>query len=87
MRVFITKYAVSKTGIFERDAEDVGDDMVRVSGDRSKYEFDAYYHKPDWHLTREDAVKQARKQIHAKIHSLYRQAEKLRERLASREFD
>jgi hypothetical protein len=87
MRVFITKYAASKTGIFEKDAEDVGNDIVLVRGDRSKGEFDSYYHKPDWHLAREDAVKQARIQIHVKITSLDRQAERLRDRLASREFD
>ena len=73
MRVFITKYALTK-GIIETEAKDIGDDMIEIVG-----KYPIYYHKDgrEWHKTKESAIKKAEEMRQKKIASLKKQIEKL----------
>lgn len=73
MKVFITKYALSN-GITENDAETTqtnGMIMVKFNN------YNQYFHKPDWHLTIDEAKAQAEKMRVAKIKSLNKSIAKL----------
>lgn len=74
MKVWITRYALT-TGITEVEAEDCGDDMIRV---REGSGF-LFYHKEgrDWHRTKESAVAKAEEMRQKKITSLKKQIDKL----------
>lgn len=71
MRVYITKYAMTKGIIVRDDAVLVEGGMIKIPG-----QFSAYYHKPDWHTSARDAVVQAEKMLRARIASLERSLEK-----------
>lgn len=75
MKVWITKYALTK-GIIETEAEDCGDDMVRV---HNKGYCDSYYHKEgnEWHRTKQSAISKAEEMRKKKIESLKKQIRKL----------
>jgi hypothetical protein len=70
VKVYITKYALTK-GIQEAEASQVEPTMIRVG-------VATYYHKPDWHENRKDAVVRAVKMRNEKIDSLRCQIIKLR---------
>ena len=69
MKVFITKYALTK-GIIEAEAEHLGDGMARVGR--------SYYHGKDWHKTRRDAIIDARDRRTRKIASLEKQLKRVK---------
>lgn len=74
-KVWITKYALTQ-GITEatdvRVCSDVNENMIDAGRSR-------YFHKPDWHETREAAVERAEKMRLARIKAHERAVEKLRE--------
>lgn len=74
MRVYITKYALTM-GIIVAEAENVGDDMVRVRGAGTR---DAYYHGKEWCQTRTEAAKRAKALRGAKIRSLTKSLERVK---------
>lgn len=73
MQVFLTKYALTQ-GILEVEAEaTTGLDVIRVKmGGYSNY-----YHKNDWHLTREEALLRAEQMRQTRIASLKKSIAKL----------
>ena len=75
MKVWITKYALT-SGIIETEAEECGDDMVRVHNSTF---CDSYYHKEgrEWHRTKESAIAKAEEMRKKKIDSLQKQIKKL----------
>lgn len=72
MRVWITKYALSK-GIFECEAEVCSDINPAMIDARSH----GYYHGHDWHRSYDAAVVRAEDMRRAKIKSLEKQLAKL----------
>ena len=73
MRVFITKYALTK-GIYEADVrkcEGCPDMVVEQSG------WGNYWQKGQWHLTREEAVDRARVMQASKLRALRQQIRKI----------
>jgi len=76
MKVYITKYALTK-GILEKEeaevCKDTSLDMISV---HSRYT--EYYHKPDWHESKEEAIEQAEKMRERKIKNLEKQINKLK---------
>ena len=72
MKVWISRYALSE-GIFETQAE-LSRDFPDMISERPSY---AHYHKPDWHETKEEAIKRAEQMRIKKIASLKKQIEKL----------
>lgn len=73
MKVWITKYALTK-GVSEKEAEiSTFSSMCTIT---TEWGLD-YYHKPDWHESREDALAQAEKMRTARIDSLKKQIAKL----------
>jgi hypothetical protein len=75
LNVWITKYALT-LGIFNRDVEhclDISDNMV--SDITNKY--NQCWHKPDWHLTKEEAIARAEDMRVQKIKSLNKAIKKL----------
>jgi len=77
MKVWITKYALTQ-GIFEVDGEAKESSTLLYVPKIRLGTFDAYYHKPDWHETKEEAVAQAEKMRVAKLKSLEKQVAKIR---------
>ena len=78
MKVFITKYALTK-GIFEKEAEvctGISDDFIRVN-DACGYHSGEYYNGDDWHTTKEDAIQKAEDMQQKKIIALNKQIIKL----------
>jgi hypothetical protein len=73
MKVWITKYALT-SGIREEEAEEVGNDMVRVRGEV----FDSYFHLNEWHKTEELARSHVVLMIRSKLASLRKQEAKLK---------
>lgn len=71
---FITKYALTD-GIVEVVVEDCFNASSAMVGDMNNSL--VYYHKPDWHRTREGAVERAEKMRQAKILSVKKQLDKL----------
>jgi hypothetical protein len=76
MKVFITKYALTK-GILEKEVErtSISDRMVNEVGNGTRWR--QSYHKPHWHETKEEAVKHAEEMRVNKIDSLKKQITKL----------
>jgi hypothetical protein len=74
MKVYITKYALTK-GIFELDA--VQTDNPRMIASRGQWT--NYYHKPDWHSSKSDAINRAEDMREAKIKSLEKQLKKIKD--------
>ncbi len=72
-KVWLTKYALTQ-GVFLKDVEDCGDDMV---ADRGKYT--ACYHGEgrDWHRTRESALRRVEEMRAAAIKAAKRKLDKL----------
>lgn len=73
MRVWVTKYALS-SGIEEIEVEPCGDDGSMVKDPRGCGQ---YLHRPDWHVDRDEAVRQAEHMRQRKIASLRKQLAKL----------
>lgn len=71
MKVWVTKYALTK-GILCQEVEDCGEGMVKTTDSWA-----AYYHKNEWHKTREAAVVQAEDMRKRKLASLEKQIAKL----------
>lgn len=71
MKVFITKYALTK-GVLEEEVIDCGDGSVRN-------QFYVYFHGEgkEWHKSKESAEKKAEEMRQNKIASLKKQIEKL----------
>ncbi len=71
MKVYITKYALTG-GILEKEGYIVKDNdrMVAIDGYN-------YYHKPFWHITKEDAIKHAEEMRIKKLQSLDKQIKKI----------
>jgi hypothetical protein len=76
MRVWITKYALTK-GIKEVEGEACENTLTDMF-DAGKGEF---YHRLDWHKTREEALKHAEWMRVKKIKSLTKQIDKLKEKV------
>lgn len=76
MKIYVTKYALTE-GIQEMEAEESlhTDPMAVV---RRKGTFDLYFHRKDWHPTREAAVIQANAMVAKKIKSIEKQMAKLK---------
>lgn len=72
MKFFITKYALV-TGIIEKEGEITSTSSSMIQTGR--YEF---FHRPYWHLTKEDAVERAELLRANKIKSLEKQLAKLK---------
>lgn len=76
IKVWISKYALS-VGIEEVEAkfDDAYPSMICIPSDKIGYT--RYFHRPDWHRTRDSAVERAEKMRIAKLISLRRQCDKL----------
>ncbi len=74
--VWISKYALTQ-GIehYEGVSCDPNDSMlvIRAKWSDCSLSFDMYYHKPEWHLTEEDARKQVAILLEKKLKSLRKQ--------------
>lgn len=75
MKVFITQYALTG-GIKEIEVEFSSNFPTMVTDAKNSL---ANYHKPDWHLQKSDALKQAEKMRQAKIISLEKRLKKLKD--------
>mgnify|MGYP001618935395 CR=1 FL=1 len=76
MKVFITKYALTK-GILERDVEvcsDMSDDMVHVIDNIYCGE---YYRGNEWHVSKDNAIAKSEDMKQKRIISLNKQIVKL----------
>lgn len=71
MKVWITKYALT-TGIIETDAEVCSEDMIQIYKP-----FKSYFHKNEWFIKKEDAIKRANSMKDKKIQALNKQIIKL----------
>lgn len=71
MKVFITQYALTR-GIIESEAE-IKNDMAIIKGRHY-----VYHPKPHWHLSEQLAKQQGEKMRIAKIASLQKQIDKLK---------
>lgn len=72
MIVFITKYALTQ-GILEIEPKQTH--SVNMIGDvNNQY---TYYHKPDWHLTKEEAIIRAEEMRIKKLQSLDKQIKRI----------
>lgn len=76
MKVWITKYALT-TGIFAREAEEVGDRMICIRPEFGSGELTQYHHKLDWHIDPLAAANRAREMQAAKLKSLDKQRAKI----------
>ena len=74
INVWITKYALNK-GIFNIDVEHCIEINVDMVSDRKMYT--SCYHRPDWHLTRADAIARAEEMRTKKIASHKKAIKKL----------
>ena len=72
MKVFLTK-DVLVNGIKEIEVEKQGDSVVTIGTWTKRY------YKNDWHYTKGDAIEQAEKTRQAKIASLEKEIERLKE--------
>lgn len=74
MKVWISKYALTK-GIYE--VEVITTEFETMVVDKSNPTF-MFYHKGEWHKTKEDAIKRAEEMRNKKIKSLEKQINKLK---------
>ena len=79
IKVWITKYALT-SGISEATAGySIGNPgNVVVSGNQNEHSCQQYFHRGEWHLSKNDAVEQAYWLRNKKIKSLEKQIEKLK---------
>lgn len=78
MKIWITKYALTK-GILEKEAEiDFHETMASVPSADIRLGWTDYFHRPNWHKTQEEARARAEVMRQKKIASLERQLAKLR---------
>lgn len=75
IRVFVTKYALTKTGVFEKIVY-VHDDIPTMVTDVSNPL--AHYHKPDWHETELAARQRVIEMINKKLLSIEKQVDFLK---------
>lgn len=75
MKVYITKYALT-VGIEEADAELWDSGMISVKPKASGY-VTSYFHRDEWHRTKDDAIARAEVMRRAKIASLRKSIAKL----------
>lgn len=76
MKVWITKYALTQ-GIYEVEGEtSFRDGMFCVP--KTEKTFAAYYHKPDWHETKAEAIARAEQMRANKLKSLDKQIAKIK---------
>lgn len=73
VKAYITQYALTR-GIFATVVETTHIDTMVSTTSR----FKQYFHKPDWHLTYEEAVARAEEMRQKKIASLEKQLAKLK---------
>lgn len=73
MNIWITKYALMQ-GVYSIEAE-LPSEYPGMAVHRTKYS--SYFHKPDWHLTEEEAVAHAETMRANKIASLRKSLAKL----------
>jgi len=76
MKAYITKYALT-TGIEETGGE-LSPEYKLFKRTGPEWSWAPYYHKPDWHETREDAVKRANEMRDKAIKSAEKKLAKLR---------
>jgi hypothetical protein len=74
-KIFITKYALT-SGIMEAEME-IMDDGKYCYGKPEGYAFATGFHGNDFHLTREEAIKDCHKRKDKKIESLKKQITKI----------
>lgn len=76
MKIWITKYALSE-GIIEKEGEECPGFprmiQIRIPGKASS----EFFHKPDWHTSKEEAISRAEEMRQKKIASLQKQIKKL----------
>jgi len=77
MKVWITKHALTQ-GIFEVEGNIFPTSEKMFFVPQTQKTCEAYYHKPYWHLTKEEAVKQAEKMRTDKLKSLEKQMSKIK---------
>jgi len=79
MKVWVTKYALTKGILKFEKAEDTRDGMVYVKGEHG-FDYGTYFHYEgkDWHRTAKAAFKRAEEMRLGKIESLKKQIEKLK---------
>jgi hypothetical protein len=77
MKAYITKYALTE-GITEHEGEIGGTCKTMFSYRAAKYGFTNYAHGKEWHLTMEDAKKEAYRMKEAKIKSLNKSLERIK---------
>jgi hypothetical protein len=75
MKVYITKYALTRGIIDEKEVE-ICKNIPNMVECREAF-FHDYFHKPDWHETKEEAIKRAELMKNKKIESLKKQIQKL----------
>lgn len=75
MKVYITKYALSK-GIQEYEVSDIKPGTEHIVIHKAMY--NQHFFKPDWHTNKEEALLQAELMRLKKISSLSKQIVKLR---------
>ncbi len=71
-KVWISKFALTK-GVYEIEVESTSIDAIVKTTDR----YPSYFLERQYHLTREEAVEQARKMQDAKLKSLEKQMNKI----------
>ena len=81
MKVWIAKYVVTR-GVFSEEVEKTGSPTMVKS---KRPGLAAYYHKNDWFKTKEEADQRAAQIVRAKLKSLDKQQQKLRDLLAELE--
>lgn len=82
--IYVTKYALT-AGIQMMEAEDHNADYANMATVRGNQADDSkptvytqYFHRPDWHETREAAVGRANKMVEAKLASLAKAVAKMK---------
>lgn len=73
MRIYCTKWLFTR-GIFEAEAEDLGNGMVKMEGVTFGY---LHGEGKDWHKTRDSAVKKAEEMRAKKLKTLEKQIKKI----------
>ena len=76
MKIWVTKYALTQ-GIFEYEVPDVPVTENTIAVPAVDGNFPTYFHGPDWHRTKEDAIERANFMRIKKRLSLRKQIAKL----------
>jgi hypothetical protein len=75
--IYVTKYALS-SGISRYTLDRMFNEDAVVVHSLSGMNRREMYHKPDWHLTLDEAVARAKSMRHSKLISLAKQTEKMK---------